>query len=58
MLLLGLPSCCLVPFVCLPCDVLGGVLSELGVLVPSPMVHEHKLALKHGASTLERVTTF
>lgn len=42
MLLLGLHSCCLLLFVCLPCDMLGRVLSESGVLMPSAMVHEHK----------------
>lgn len=57
MLLLGLCSCCLLPFVCLSCDVLGSVLSDLDVSVPSAMVHEHKPVLKHGAGTCGRVTT-
>lgn len=56
MLLLGLCSCCLLPFVCLSCDVLGSVLSDLDVSVPSAMVHEHKPVLKHGAGTCGRAS--
>lgn len=56
-LLLGLCSCCLLPFVCLSCDVLGSVLSDLDVSVPSATVHEHKPVLKHGAGAHGRVTT-